>query len=40
MCIRDRAKGVGFPTLDEVVPGGNAECVARAVEVSSRVVSE
>ena len=35
-----QAKDVGFPTLHEVVPGGNAECVARAVEVSSRVVSE
>jgi len=28
-----QAKEVGFPTLAEVVPGGNAECAARAVEV-------
>ena len=29
-----QAKEVGFPTVGEVVPGGNAECVAFAVEVS------
>jgi peroxisomal 3,2-trans-enoyl-CoA isomerase len=32
-----QAMDVGFPTVDEVVPGGNAECVARAVEVSNQV---
>ena len=32
-----QAIDVGFPTVDEVVPGGNAECVARAVEVSNQV---
>ena len=31
-----QAREVGFPTVDEVVPGGSAECVARAVEVSKQ----
>ncbi len=34
-----QAKDVGFPMLDEVVGGGNAECVARAVEVCAARVA-
>ena len=34
-----QAKEVGFPTLSEVVAGGNAECVTRAVEVCAARVA-
>lgn len=39
MPTAEQALEVGFPTLAEVVPGGNEECVARAVAVCAERIA-